>query len=204
MFDLKSIFITNFDRLFSIEALDFYNDVKNEDVHFIKRRNKNYPNTIYSQKGSYKKSILKVYDRVEKLRQKHNIPFSAIQNIEYPLRIEFSLRRDNCKFLDIRNLTGIYENVFLRYLYFLANRWNNYSHDLIHIYPRNIEYNLYLLQIISVSLGRIPHYNNLYKTPVKPIPYKSAQKNGIDYNFIAEFYRNASLYNSRNILHQTA
>jgi hypothetical protein len=51
-----------------------------------------------------------------------------------------------------------------------------------------INYAHHLRQIIAVAEQRIPQYNDLYETPNKPIPYKTAKRNEVDDNFLAVFY----------------
>lgn len=185
--DLANFYRINFDRLYALEKLDFYFDLRNDDMQLLGKPHPNYPNTRYS---SVNPSVLKAYYRPERLRQKHNISYKDIDNMEYPARIEFSLCRENCKFLNMQNLAGTYENIFLRYLPFLARKWINYRREVVEVKERNIHYNHHLQQIIAVAGQRIPHYNFLLEAPIKPIPYKAAKKDEIDYNFISDFYSN--------------
>jgi hypothetical protein len=182
--DLKSFFYWNFDRLFSLDALDFYFDLRDGDMRLLGIPNPAYPTTRYSQ--GYP-SVLKAYFRNEKLRQKMHISNDELENIACPNRIEFSLCRDNCQFLNAHNLAGSYENVFLRYLPFLARKWHDYRHQVVEVAERNLPYAHHLRQVIAVASQRIPQYD-LLPTPQKPIPYKTAGKNEVDYNFIAHYY----------------
>jgi len=184
MNDIKGFFYCNFDRLFALDALDFHFDLRNGDMHLLGKPHPACPNTRYSQ--GYP-SVLKAYFRNEKLRQKQHISYEDIENMDYPNRIEFSLCRDNCQFLNAYNLTGSYENVFLRYLPFLARKWHDYRHQVVEVAERNLPYAHHLRQVIAVASQRIPQYD-LLPTPPKPIPYKTAKKNEVDYNFIAQFY----------------
>ena len=188
--NIKGFFYTNFDRLFALDALDFYHDLRNEDVRLLGKLNKNYPNTRYSSRVRGNPSILKVYSRQERLKQKRNISYEKIENIEYTTRIEFSLRRGTCEYLNAMNLTGSYENIFFKYLPFLARKWREYRYEIVEVLERNILYAHNLRQIIAVSRQRIPQYE-LHNTPKKPIPFKSAKKNELDYNFMAVYYSRA-------------
>jgi len=114
--------------------------------------------------------------------------YDDIENMDYPNRIEFSLRRANCEFLNAHNLTGTYENVFLRYLPFLARKWRNYRHEVVEVEECNLSYAHHLCQVIAVARQRIPQYNDLLPTPLKPIPYKKAKRNEVDENFIPQYY----------------
>jgi len=183
--DLKSFFYWNFDRLFALDALDFYFDLRNGDMRLIGKANPAYPYTRYSSRNL---AVLKAYSRTEKLRQKMHISYEDIANMDYPNRIEFSLRRDNCDFLNAYNLTGSYEDVFLRYLPFLARKWNDYQHKVVKVEERNLSYAHNLHKVIVAARHRTQQYNNLLHTPLKPIPYKTAQKNEVDHNFIPQFY----------------
>jgi hypothetical protein len=185
--DLKSFFYSNFDRLFALDRLDFYFDLMNDDMRLVGEANPDYPNTRYS---SGNPSVLKAYFRTERLRQKQHISYEDIENMDYKARIEFSLRRANCDFLNICNLEGSYEYVFLRYLPFLARKWHDYRYQIVEVEERNLSYAHHLRKIITTAGHRIPHYNNnnLLQTPLKPIPYKTAKMNEVDNNFIAQFY----------------
>jgi hypothetical protein len=111
--------------------------------------------------------------------------------MDYPNRIEISLRRDNCDYLNAHNLTGSYENVFLRYLPFLARKWLNYRHEVVEVEERNLSYAHHLRQVIAVARQRIPQYNDLLRTPLKPIPFKKAKRNEVDYNITSQLYGRA-------------
>jgi len=183
--DLKCFFQTNFARLFALDRLDFYFDLRREDMRLLGEPNPDFPNTRYSSLHS---SVLKAYLRDEKLRQKRHIAYGEIDNMDYPSRIEFSLCRDNCKYLNAYNLIGTYDYIFLRYLPFLARKWHDHRCKVVEVAERNIDYSHDLRQIITVAGRQIPQYTELLETPPKPIPYKNAGRNETDYNFIAEFY----------------
>ena len=183
--DLKGFFYCNFDRLFSIDRLDFYFDLRENDMRLLGEPNPACPNTRYSQ--GYP-SVLKAYSRTAKLRQKRHVSYEDIENMDYPNRIEFSLRRSNCDYLNANNLVGSYENVFLRYLPFLSRKWHDYRYQVVEVDVRNLSYAHHLRQVIAVASHRIPQYDLLLKSPPKPILYKTAKKNEVDYNFIPQFY----------------
>jgi hypothetical protein len=184
-YDIKNFFRVNFDHLFALDGLDFYHDLRSDDMVLLGNPNPKYPNTRYS---SIYPSVLKAYLRTERLRQKRHTPYEEIDNIDYPARIEFTLRRGNCDYLNIRNLTGTYENVFLQYLPFLARKWLDYKHGVVEVASvRDLSYAHDLRQIIAVAGHRIPH-PDLLKAPLKPIPYKQARKNETDLNWVAGFY----------------
>jgi len=183
--NLFDFFYWNFNRLFALDTLDFYFDLMSGDMHLIGPPNPAYPYTRYSSKN---RSVLKAYSRAAKLEQKMCIPYEDIENMDYPNRIEISLHRDNCDYLNAYNLTGPYENVFLWHLPFLARKWHDHRHKVVKVEERNISYAHHLCQVIAVARQRIPQYNDLLPTPPKPIPYKSAKKNEVDCNFIAQYY----------------
>ena len=186
--DLMGFFKFSFDRLFAIDTLDFYFDLRDGDMRLLGNPNPDYPTTRYSPGNP---SVLKAYSRTERLRQKRHISYEDIENMEYPNRIEFSLRRANCDFLNAKNLTGTYENVFLRYLPFLARKWHDHRHKVVKVEERNLSYAHHLCQVIAVARQRIPQYNDLLRAPLKPIPYKKAKMNEVDYNFTPQFYGRA-------------
>jgi hypothetical protein len=186
--DLKIFFYWNFERLFALDRLDFYFDLRNGDMRLLGNQNPDYPNTRYSPGNP---SVLKAYSRTAKLRQKRHMSNEEIDNMDYPYSIEFSLHRDNCEYLNAYNLTGSYENVFLRHLPFLARKWHDYRYKVVAVEERNLSYAHHLRQVIAVASHRIPQYDLLLKSPPKPIPYKSAKRNEVDYNFIAQFYGRA-------------
>jgi hypothetical protein len=169
---LRDFFYYNFDRFFALQNLDFYFDLRDEDMHLLGESNPAYPNTRYSL---HYPPVLKAYNRREKLKQKKHIPYEEIENMDYPARIEFSLCRDNCDYLNMHNLNGSYENVFLQYLPFLARKWRDNRYEVVKVEERNITYDHHLRQVITVAGQRIPHYT-LYSTPLKPIPNKQVKK----------------------------
>jgi len=183
--NLMNFYYENFHRLFALDALDFYFDIGDDDMRLLGTPNPNYPTTRYS---SCKPSILKAYSRTAKLMQKRNIPNKDIEKIDFPNRIEFSLRRDNCDFLNAYNLTETFEDVFLRYLPFLARKWQNHRYEVVEVEECNLPCAHHLRQVIAAARQRIPQYKNLLPTPPKPIPYKKAKKYEIDYNFIPGFF----------------
>jgi len=185
-YNIMNFFQVNFDRLFALDRLDFYFDLQKEDMYLIGNPYPSCPNTHYS---SRKNSVLKAYFRDERLKQKRHISYDELDCMDYQARIEFSLCRENCNYLHIQNINGSYENVFLRYLPFLARKWLDHRSKVVNISKRNIQhYAHHLNQIIAVAGQRIPQYRDLLETPLKPIPYKSARRNETDLNFIAEFY----------------
>jgi hypothetical protein len=184
IYDLMSFYHVNFNNLFALDRLDFYFDLLHDDMRLLGKQNTDHPNTSYSSSNS---AVLKAYFREVKLKQKRHISYDAIENIDYSARIEFSLRRDNCNFLNIQNLSGTYDNVFIRYLSFLARKWHDYRYKVVEVAERNIDYAHHLRQIITVAGRQIPQYS-LLETPPKPIPHKSVRRNETEYNFIAEFY----------------
>ena len=185
LYTIYKFFYENIDRLLALDALDFYFDLHSEDVRLLGKPNPSYPNTRYS---SGYPSILKVYSRPIKLQQKRHIQNREIENMDYPTRIEFSLRRENCNYLNLRNLSGTYEHIFLRYLNFLARKWLDYRSQIVEVPWHNIHYAHHLRQIMAVAVKRIPQYKDLLETPKKPIPNKSVRKNEVDYNFIEGYH----------------
>ena len=184
IYDLMSFYHVNFNSLFALDKLDFYFDLRHEDMRLLGKANPACPNTRYS---SFRSSVLKAYLRDEKLRQKRHIAYDEIDDICYPSRIEFSLCRDNCKYMNAYNLIGPYDYVFLQHLPFLARKWHDHRYKVVELAERNIDYAHHLRQIITVA-GRQISRPELHETPPKPIPYKNARRNEADYNFIAEFY----------------
>jgi len=68
--DLKNFFYRNFDRLFALDALDFYFDLRKEDMRLLGEENPYFPTTRYSLVYP---SVLKAYSRTAKLRQKMHV-----------------------------------------------------------------------------------------------------------------------------------
>jgi hypothetical protein len=187
---ILNYFNVDFSELFAIDALDFYFDFFDGDIVLI-GTNPQYPNTRYSSRSIAHPSILKAYGRPERLRQKRHIPYETIRNMNYPKRIEFSLRRGNCNYLHSHNLSGNYHDVFYRYLPFLARKWHDYRHETVDIPDRrNLDYNPCFQQILCMARSRIPQYRNLLETPRKAIPFKHAKRNETDRNWSAWFYAN--------------
>jgi excisionase family DNA binding protein len=187
-YQLLSYFNANFNELFAIEGIDFYNDVFSDDME-LAGNNPKYPGSRYSHDYP---SSLKAYKRDERLRHKRQIPFETIDNMRHTGRIEFMLRRRNCPCLFYRNLSGNYDTVFNRFLPILARKWQRNRHDVLTVpHCQDLEYAPYLQQIIMMAQDRIPQYRDtLRKAPTKPIPFKHSKKNETDREYPADFLRN--------------
>ena len=183
---INIFFMEAFSSLFSIDRIDFYFDLKDNDIIPSKEPDPGHPNTYYS--SDYPSSI-KTYSRIEKLKSKNNISYQKIMNIEFNSRIEFHLCRSNCDFLDYRNLQGNFEIIFLRYLPLLAKKLFKHRREILEIpYLHKLPYAHHLRQIHNLTFaGHIPQYKDLLKSPTKPIPYKKYKKNETDYNWLSEF-----------------
>jgi hypothetical protein len=186
IYNFKSFFMDNFDSLFTLDSLDFFFEMQNDDMQLLGKPNPEYSHG-YSQ-------VLKVYKQSERLerkldllrersKRKLNLLYDDIEILEYPFRIEFSLNKDTCKYLNILNLFGTYDDIFLRHLPFLAHK---YRHEVTELKEIKLHRARYLQQIIDVARERIPRNFNLHETPSRPTLYEKIGRN--DNNFIAEFY----------------
>jgi hypothetical protein len=185
---IRTYYAANFSELFAIDALDFYFDFYESDIA-LHGTNPRYPNTRYNSGSTVNPSVLKAYNRVERLRQKRHVPYEAIENMSYTMRIEFMLKRGNCEYLHCQNLSGSYEEIFYRYLPFLARKWRSYRYEVVDIPNlRNLDYAPHFQQVVYMARSRIPQYQFLCKTPRKPIPFKHAKANETDRNWPAEHY----------------
>jgi hypothetical protein len=182
-FDLQYFLAYNFNQLFSIDFIDFYFDIKEEDAIIKGKVNKKYPNTQYSLDNS-----IKTYDRKIRLKQKNNIPHCVIDKMVFSRRIEFHLSRQTCKYLSYNNINGTFDQIFLRYLHFLARKWLKHKREIIDI-PDIITSEYYhLKQVESVAFAnKIPHNKALEKSPLKPIPITIKRKNDADKEWFADF-----------------
>jgi len=178
-------FMNNFSSFFAVNSLDFYFDLKDEDCILLGDETK-YPETRYS---SGYPSVLKIYSRTARLKQKNHISHEVINRMEYKTRIEFHLANGNCDFLHFQNLNGNYELVFLNYLPLLARKWFNHRREVVkipHVYK--LPYAHHLRQLNNLALaGHIPQYRELLKTPIRPKPDKKYGKNEVDLNWISHF-----------------
>lgn len=182
-----AFFFSNaFPSLFAIDALDFYFDFKEEDVVLLGRPNPEYPNTLYSQ--GYPAS-LKTYSKTIRQMSKNHLPHEDIKSMEYPRRIEFHLERQNCKYLDHRNLRGNFEAVFLNYLPFLARKWFDHHREVFDVpIHKHLPYAHHFRQIVMLALsGPIPQYRYLFQSPKKPMPGKHYKQGEADMNWLSEF-----------------
>ena len=178
-------FMYNFSRVFAINSLDFYFDLKDEDCLLLGEVNK-FHDSRYSLDYP---SSLKIYSREMRLKQKNNIPYRYIEQMEYKTRIEFHLANANCDFLDYQNLQGTFEMIFLRYLPQLARKWFTHRRNVVQIpYLHKLSYACHLKQVNELAFaGHIPWYRNLFRTPPRPIPEKHYRKNETDINWLSQF-----------------
>lgn len=180
---LRSFLIQNFNRLFALDFIDFYFDVKEEDAVLSAVKGQRYPNA-----RCCKGFRIKTYDRIGRLKQKHTIKHQLIDQMKFPRRIEFHLTRRTCGYLNCINLDGDFNAVFFRFLNFLARKWLKYKRHIIDIPNLNASEYHYLKQINSVAFSlTIPHTKSLAKTPRKPIPNKKAKDNETDCNWLPQF-----------------
>jgi hypothetical protein len=181
--------VYNFDRLFAIDYVDFYFDIKEEEAILLGNIDNRYPNTQYSSDN-----CIKTYNRISRLKCKNTISHKKIENIVYPRRIEFHLTRKTCRYLNCMNLNGTYDMVFQYYLHFFVRKWRKYRHQLISIPNiKESDYH-YLKQIDILAFAMtIPHNMALAKSPLKPVPYKKAKKNEIGNNWLPRFVTGKSM-----------
>jgi hypothetical protein len=173
----------SFNALFSINFIDFYFDIKNENVILLGDINPNYPNTQYSTNG-----CIKTYDRKIRLKHKNTISYEIIDEIINARRIEFHLTRTTCRYLNCINLHGTFDFVFHNHLNYLARQWLKYKRQIIKIKDINEIDNFYLKKIDNLALSRtIPHNKALEKSPPMPIPYKKAKQNEVDLDWFPKF-----------------
>lgn len=180
----------NFNTLFSLDYMDFFFDIKEDNAKLLGQINPRYPNTQYSSDNS-----MKTYNRIPKLKQKNTIQHTKIDGMAYPRRIEFHLTRSTCRYLSITNLDGNFDIVFQKYLHFFSRKWLKYKRQLIDIPNDKISDYYYLSQIdnLAFSSHTIPHNKALDKSPLKPIPYKKAKKNEADSNWLPGFVTGKSM-----------
>jgi hypothetical protein len=185
-----NFFYESFSYLFALQCLDFYFDMKEEDIKLSDVPNPRYATTRYS---SNYPSSLKVYDRRERLIAKNHFQHDTIYNLQLPYRIEFHLERGNCRYMDIRNLEGNYEMVFLRYLPFLARKWHDFRYQVIEIpFMYRLTYAQHLNQVVNMAHSRIPQ-PNLYYTPPKPDLTKRKREGEIDTTWLGHYYSTLSM-----------
>jgi hypothetical protein len=185
--NIPGFFRAAFSSLFALDQLDFYFDLELAYMDLAGLSCPLYPNTRYSSDRPC--SSLKTYDKRNRLIQKNHLPHELINAIKYPQRIEFSLKRENCDYLNGLNLQGSYQEVFARYLPFLGKKWRKYSHEILNIPDGNLPpYAAHLWHIIvESSQCHIPN-SGLERTPPKPIPYKTARKNEADWNWLVRYF----------------
>jgi hypothetical protein len=173
----------NFNQLFSIDFIDFYFDIKEEDAILCGQVNKNYPNTQYTSDSS-----IKTYNRANRLKQKNTISHCLIDKMVFSRRIEFHLTWQTCRYLSNNNICGTFDQIFLKYLHFLARKWLRYKKEIIDI-PKIISSDYYYLKQIEfvAFANKIPHNKALEKSPLKPIPYNRKGKDNLGNEWFVEF-----------------
>jgi len=186
--DMPSItrfFMLNFSRLFAINYIDFYFDLKDGDCILLGK-----PEPFSSSRYSLDyPSSLKVYSKTERQKYKNHFPHKCIELMEYTTRIEFRLANANCYYLDYRNLQGSYEIVFQRFLPQLARKWFKHRREIVKV-PNlsELPYAYHLNKIDElISRDHLPQNYELQKTPLRPKPEKRYGKNEVDINWLSQF-----------------
>jgi len=94
-----------------------------------------YENTYYSKDRTRnnKKSKIAIYDRrlrLKKTRQKSNKEIEMMSNY---IRLEFRLCTSNCDYMNMSNIRGEYDKVFMRYLPYLATVYSKLAKGSLEI-----------------------------------------------------------------------
>jgi hypothetical protein len=187
--EIKNYFRDLFPSFFALNCIEFYFDFEWDDMYLARIQNPQFETTRYSSDfPRERKSILKAYNRPARLKQKKHICYDTIDMMQYPERIEFSLKRRNCQYLHHGNLSGVYQEVFQRYLPFLAKRWRTYGREVAEVrHVHQLSYAANFRQIVETSWDdAIPHAR-LLKTPPRPKPFHRCGPQDVDRNWIVQF-----------------
>jgi len=102
---------------------------KVENAFFRYSTTQTTTNTYYSAKMKGKSHIC-IYDKEEKDKY-DKISREAIQAHPYKTRIEFRLNVNNCNYMNIFNLEGTYNEIFDKYIEYLAVKYNSFIKDKV-------------------------------------------------------------------------
>jgi hypothetical protein len=187
---VKNSFITLFNYFFALDCIEFYFDIRENDLMLSEALNPRYKESRYSDPYSKeRKSILISYDRIERAKKVNRLSHDEIILMPYPWRIEFKLKRRNCEYLNSENIFGSYDTIFQRYLFFLAKRWRSYGNQVAEVpYWNSLTYNKYFSKIVETSHGQLqPSGMYLKRTPPCPMPNKSVKIKDVDKNWAIQF-----------------
>jgi hypothetical protein len=101
-------------------------DIKQYDV------NGSLTETFYSNDGD-SRNIFCVYNKRDKLLHDRHISKKEIDDSGVGYKIEARLRRENCPYLTLSNLTGTYEDIFKRFQSFLGVKYFTYLFPYIEV-----------------------------------------------------------------------
>jgi hypothetical protein len=136
-----------------IKEIEFAFDFEPEAIKILEPDKLiHYKSTLYStDRRTYynkpaRKSILKNYDRIERLKQDNHIKWDRIENNFYSQRIEFRLTKNNSPYRTINNISGTAKSVIERYAPYLA-----------------IVYHNYFFENVAVDTKEHPHFETIYR-----------------------------------------
>lgn len=125
--------------IYKLHEIEFFFDFKESDAFIDPKENDpNIPEeekifrdekgTKYSKDRTRKNphSVICIYDRQNKLLRVNQQKKSLIIKDPYRKRIEFRLTDKNCKYLNLDNLHGNYNEIFIRFMPYLASIYLRY------------------------------------------------------------------------------
>jgi hypothetical protein len=169
--------------LWDIKTLEFFFDFKLSDFDMdVDENNPEIPDdkkvfidkfgTKYSKDLSRKnhRSRICIYDREKKQLKTNQAPKALVIADPYKMRLEFRLSNENCRYLNLDNLHGSYQEVFERFKQYLAILYMKYVKNTLEI--RSEKYSNFKKLVKEVNTGRKRNRGELVVTTIKKDEYE--------------------------------
>jgi hypothetical protein len=149
---------------------------------------KQHKDTIYSNDNNSRNNIC-VYNRRNKLLHDRHISREKIDMMGVEYRIEARLSRENCPYLDLANLSGNYEDIFKRFLPFLAVLFYNHLYSHVEVKGKANTYWTRLVRNAKKGKTRYIDRGKLKKSePVQEIPKNGTVRRQIQRQLLGNYY----------------
>ena len=145
--------------LIRLNRVDFHFDFKEGCVQFIKpnmyiNKDGNISYTGYSSDGKkINQSHWCVYDRRPKELATNHFNPKTVENMLFPIRIEYRLKSKNTPYLSLYNLYGTFHEIICRYAEVIARSWRDRGCKVANVVTPDKENNPYFYAIMWMALA---------------------------------------------------
>ena len=152
-------------KIIRLSNIDFHFDFRENEVFQLNTGTKIASTHYSTDHRKNKKSHWILYDRRLKLTSQNQLPWDFIQSIPYPKRIEIRLSKSNCEYINLNNLNGNFNQVFMIFSGYIAKSWVKHGSSLaiVNLSENHMYFNH--IQILARTCRHIAISEDLKKTP---------------------------------------